>query len=168
VLLAWWAIALVGLGGGIVASLLLERNSLVRPAVRNEDGGRRLELGFASNLLLGVAAAFLPSLLGVSELTQQQQLGIVFVAATGGASFINTFTQKNQTEILAAQVRALELALDNPLRRLEVAGSPGRGAALELVQAIKKARSVAEVHRLGAELVRVIAAQPANLPGNPG
>jgi hypothetical protein len=73
-----------------------------------------------SNLLFGVAAAFLPSLLGVSELTQQQQLGVVFVAAIGGASFINTFTQKNQTEILAAQVRALELALDTP-RRLEAA-----------------------------------------------
>jgi hypothetical protein len=39
-------------------------------------------------------------------------------------------------------------------------------AALELVEAIKKARSVAEVQRLGAELVRVIAADPADLPSN--
>jgi hypothetical protein len=145
---------------------LLERNSLILPAVRNEDGRRSIELGFVSNLLLGVADAFLPSLLGVSKLTQQQQLGVAFVAAIGAASFINTFIQKNQTEILVAQARALELALDNAPRRLEAAGSPGRGAALELIEAIKKARSVAEVQRLGAELVRVIAAQPASLPGN--
>jgi hypothetical protein len=165
VLLAWWAIALVGLGGGIVNSLLLERNSLVLPAVRNEDGRRSIQLGFVSNLLFGLAAAFLPSLLGVAKLTQQQQLGVVFVAAMGGASFINTFIQKNQAEILTAQLEALELALDNPLRRLEVA-SPGRGAALLLIEAIKKARSVAEVQRLGTELVRVISAEPANPAGN--
>jgi hypothetical protein len=33
------------------------------------------------------------------------------VAAIGGASFINTFIQRNQTRLVAAQVEALKQAL---------------------------------------------------------
>jgi hypothetical protein len=110
-LVAWWAIALVGLGGGVANSLLLEENSLILPAIRTEAGRRKLDLGFLSNIALGVAAAFLPYLFGISKLSHHQQLGVSLVAAIGGASFINTFIQRNQTRLVAAQVETLKQAL---------------------------------------------------------
>jgi hypothetical protein len=110
-LVAWWAIALVGLGGGVANSLLLEENSLILPAIRTEAGRRKLDLGFLSNIALGVAAAFLPYLFGISKLSHHQQLGVSLVAAIGGASFINTFIQRNQTKLVAARVEALEWTL---------------------------------------------------------
>jgi hypothetical protein len=66
---AWWVITLVGLGGGVVNSLLLEENRLILPAVRTEAGRRKLDLGFLSNIALGIAAAFLPYLFGISTLS---------------------------------------------------------------------------------------------------
>jgi uncharacterized membrane protein YeaQ/YmgE (transglycosylase-associated protein family) len=108
---AWWAIALVGLGGGVANSLLLEENSLILPAIRTEAGRRRLDLGFLSNVALGVAAAFLPYLFGVSKLSHHQQLGMSLVAAIGGASFINTFIQRNQTRLVVAQLDAVQRML---------------------------------------------------------
>ena len=110
-MVAWWAITLVGLGGGVVNSLLLEENSLILPAIRTEAGRRKLDLGFLSNVALGVAAAFLPYLFGISKLSHHQQLGVSLVAAIGGASFINTFIQRNQTRLVAVQVEALQRAL---------------------------------------------------------
>jgi hypothetical protein len=94
-----------------VNSLLLEENSLILPAIRTEAGRRKLDLGFLSNLALGVAAAFLPYLFGISKLSDHQQLGVSLVAAIGGASFINTFIQRNQTRLVVAQVEALQRAL---------------------------------------------------------
>jgi uncharacterized membrane protein YeaQ/YmgE (transglycosylase-associated protein family) len=108
---AWWAIALVGLGGGVANSLLLEENSLILPAIRLEAGRRKLDLGFLSNVALGIAAAFLPYLFGISKLSHHQQLGVSLVAAIGGASFINTFIQRNQTRLIAAQSEALDWVL---------------------------------------------------------
>ena len=110
-LVAWGAIALVGLGGGVANSLLLEENSLILPAIRTEAGRRKLDLGFLSNIVLGVAAAFLPYLFGISKLSHHQQLGMSLVAAIGGASFINTFIQRNQTRLVATRVEALERTL---------------------------------------------------------
>jgi len=52
------AIALVGLGGAVANSLLLEENSLIVPAIRTEAGRRKVDLGFLSNVALGIAAAF--------------------------------------------------------------------------------------------------------------
>src|SRR5690348_13173378 len=110
-LVAWWAIALVGLGGGVTNSLLLEENSLILPAIRTEAGRRRLDLGFLSNVALGIAAAFLPYLFGISKLSHHQQLGVSLVAAIGGASFINTFIQRNQTRLVVAQLDAVQRML---------------------------------------------------------
>jgi hypothetical protein len=50
-LVAWWAIAVVGLGGGVVNSLLLEENSLILPAIRTEAGRRKLDLGSVSTFI---------------------------------------------------------------------------------------------------------------------
>jgi hypothetical protein len=69
-LVAWWAIAVVGLGGGVVNSLLLEENSLILPAIRTEAGRRKLDLGS-----------------------------------------VNTFIQRNQTRLVAAQAEALDWVL---------------------------------------------------------
>jgi hypothetical protein len=113
---AWWVIALVGLGGGVVNSLLLEGNSLIIPALRAENGKKRLDLGFLSNIALGIAAAFLPYLFGISKLSHHQQLGVSLVAAIGGGSFINTFIQRKQTNLAAAQAEAFEKALREALR----------------------------------------------------
>ena len=109
--MSWWAVALVGLGGGVANSLLLEENSLILPAIRTEADRRKLDLGFLSNIALGIAAAFLPYLFGISKLSHHQQLGVSLVAAIGGASFINTFIQRNQTRLVAAQVEELQRAL---------------------------------------------------------
>jgi uncharacterized membrane protein YeaQ/YmgE (transglycosylase-associated protein family) len=94
-----------------VNSLLLEGNSLILPAIRMEDGKRKLDLGCLSNIALGIAAAFLPYLFGISKLSHHQQLGVSLVAAIGGASFINTFIERNQTTRVAAQAEAFERAL---------------------------------------------------------
>jgi hypothetical protein len=69
-LVAWWAIAVVGLGGGVVNGLLLEENSLILPAIRTEAGRRKLDLGS-----------------------------------------VNTFIQRNQTRLVAAQAEALDWVL---------------------------------------------------------
>jgi hypothetical protein len=103
-----WYVFLVGLGGGIVNSLLLERNSLILPAVRRERGTLRVELGFVSNVALGVVAAFLPYLFGISQLTHRQQVGVSLLAAIGGASFISGFVQRRQIAIRAAKADALD------------------------------------------------------------
>jgi hypothetical protein len=110
-LVQWWTIALLGLGGGVLNSLLLEGNSLILPALTRAGGKRRLELGFLSNLAFGVAAAFLPYLFGISKLSTHQQLGVSLVAAIGGASFINNFIQKKQLSLTTAQAEAFERAL---------------------------------------------------------
>lgn len=62
-----WYVLLVGLGGGVVNSLLVERNRLVVPALRKEDDRLLLDLGFISNIALGVAAAFLPYRFGIAS-----------------------------------------------------------------------------------------------------
>jgi hypothetical protein len=119
-MIAWWAIALVGFGGGVVNSLLLEANSLILPAVRIEDGRKKLDLGFLSNITLGIAASYLPYLFGIAKLSHHQQIGVSLLAAIGGASFINNFVQKNQMSAASAQVKALERAIR------EVYGLPKR------------------------------------------
>jgi hypothetical protein len=60
-----WYVLLAGIGGGIVNSLLVERNRLILPSLRRDGGVLHLDLGFLSNVAIGVAAAFLPYLFGI-------------------------------------------------------------------------------------------------------
>ena len=122
-----WYVLLAGLGGGIVNSLLLERNRLIMPALQREDGRLLLDLGFVSNIALGVAAAFLPYLFGVAKLTHDQQLGVSLVAAIGGASFMSGLVQSRLTTVRAAQADAFERIMRVALGLGESEPSNGQG-----------------------------------------
>ncbi len=88
-------IVAIGGVGGIVNALQLHGNTLVWPRLR-KDG---LDVGFLGNILYGVVAAFLPYLLGIASLSQNQQMGISLVSAIGGSSFITTFIQRREVDL---------------------------------------------------------------------
>lgn len=106
-----WYVLLAGLGGGIVNSLLLERNRLIMPALRRENDRFLLDLGFLSNIALGVAAAFLPYLFGIDKLSHLQQIGVSLLGAIGGASFIGNFVYAERAASRSAQAAILRDAL---------------------------------------------------------
>jgi hypothetical protein len=119
-----WYVLLAGIGGGIVNSLLVERNTLILPSLRRDGGTIQVDLGFLSNVALGVAAAFLPYLFGIDKLNHHQQIGLSLLGAIGGASFIANFVYAQRAASRSAQAAAMRDALR---AALEISDPPTDG-----------------------------------------
>jgi len=108
--LVWLLIALVGVGGGIVNALLLESNTLLLPKFVMRNGHSGIHLGFLSNVAIGVAGAFLTYLLGSASLSTGQQVGLALVGSIGGSSFVSSFVQRQQVDLLNARAQGFREA----------------------------------------------------------
>jgi hypothetical protein len=72
--------------------------------------------GFISNIALGALAALATYLLGAYKLGLFNQLGIALVSGIGGGNVLTSLMQKQQSNVLKAQMEALEEALRKAIK----------------------------------------------------
>jgi hypothetical protein len=109
-----WSV-LMGIIGGLANSLLIEDGFALPLVVVDKQNRRVWRPGFISNVLLGAIAALATFLLGAYKLELFNQLGIALVSGVGGGNVLASLMQKQQSNVLKAQMEALEEVLRNAM-----------------------------------------------------
>ena len=109
-----WSV-LMGIIGGVANSLLIEDGFALPLVVVDKQNRRVWRPGFISNIVLGAIAALATYLLGAYKLELFNQLGIALVSGVGGGNVLTSLMQKQQSNVLKAQMEALEEVLRNAL-----------------------------------------------------
>lgn len=105
----------MGIIGGVANSLLIEEGFALPLVVVDKQNRRVWRPGFISNIVLGAIAALATYLLGAYKLELLNQLGIALVSGIGGGNVLTSLMQKQQSNVLKAQMEAFEEALRNAM-----------------------------------------------------
>lgn len=106
----------MGVLGAVANCILVEGGFAIPRKVAKDSNRVVIDLGFLGTILLGAVAAVATYLLGTSTLSAARQLGIAVIAGVGGGNVLTSLAQKQEAQILKAQMDALDAALREALK----------------------------------------------------